>query len=63
LLQKRPRNMKVEVTGALPFGTTAKDVALAIVGKLGASGAIGHVIEFCGDTSRPARRCARVGMH
>ena len=52
LLQKRPRYMKVEVTGAVPFGTTAKDVALAIVGTLGASGAIGHVIEFCGDTIR-----------
>jgi 3-isopropylmalate/(R)-2-methylmalate dehydratase large subunit len=52
LLQKRPRNMKVEVTGALPFGTTAKDLALAIVGRLGASGANGHMIEFCGDAIR-----------
>ncbi len=50
LVQKQPRNMKVEVTGTLPFGTTAKDVALAIVGTLGASGANGHMIEFCGDT-------------
>jgi 3-isopropylmalate/(R)-2-methylmalate dehydratase large subunit len=52
LVQKRPRNMKVEVTGALPFGTTSKDMALAIVGKIGASGANGHMIEFCGDAIR-----------
>ena len=52
LLQKRPRNLKVEVTGILPFGATAKDLALTIVGTLGASGANGHMIEFCGDTIR-----------
>lgn len=52
LLQRRPRNMKVEVTGTLPIGTTAKDLALAIVGRLGASGANGHMIEFCGDAIR-----------
>ncbi len=52
LVQKKPRNMKVEVTGTLPFGTTAKDVALTIVGTLGASGANGHMIEFCGDAIR-----------
>ena len=52
LLQKQAGNMKIEVTGALPFGTTAKDVALAIVGKIGASGANGHMIEYCGDTIR-----------
>jgi 3-isopropylmalate/(R)-2-methylmalate dehydratase large subunit len=50
LLQTQARNMKVEVTGALPFGTTAKDVALAIIGKIGAAGANGHMIEYCGDT-------------
>ncbi len=50
LLQKRPHTMKLEVTGTLPFGTTAKDLALAIVGRLGASGANGHMIEFCGST-------------
>lgn len=52
LLQRRPRNMKVEVTGAMPFGTTPKDLALAFVGKVGAGGANGHMIEFCGDTIR-----------
>ena len=49
---KPPKTMKVEVDGALPFGTTAKDLALAIIGRLGAAGANGHMIEFCGDTIR-----------
>ena len=52
LLQKKSRNMKVEVSGALPLGVTAKDVALAIVGRIGAAGANGHMIEYCGDTIR-----------
>ena len=52
LAQKQAANMKVEVTGTLPFGTSAKDLALAIVGKLGAAGANGHMIEYCGDTIR-----------
>ena len=52
LLQKKSRTMKVEVSGALPFGTAAKDVALAIIGRLGAAGANGHMIEYCGDTIR-----------
>ena len=52
LLQTQAKNMKVEVTGALPFGATAKDVALAIVGEIGAAGANGHMIEYCGDTIR-----------
>jgi len=50
LMLRKPGNMRVEVEGALPFGTTAKDLALAVVGKLGAAGALGHVIEFCGET-------------
>jgi len=50
LLQKRPLNMKVAVSGALPFGTTAKDLALTITGRIGAAGANGHMIEYSGDT-------------
>src|SRR5919205_526932 len=38
LLQKPAKNMKVEVTGALPFGTYAKDLVLAIIGKIGTAG-------------------------
>ncbi len=50
LVQEKARNMKVEARGGLPFGTSAKDLALAIVGRVGAAGGNGHTIEFCGDT-------------
>jgi 3-isopropylmalate/(R)-2-methylmalate dehydratase large subunit len=50
--QKKSANMKVEVTGRLPFGTTAKDLALAITGQIGAAGATGHMIEYRGDAIR-----------
>ena len=48
LLLKRAGTMEVRVTGALGFGITAKDVALAIVGALGTGGGTGHVIEYTG---------------
>lgn len=50
LVQAKARNMKIEARGALPFGTSAKDLALAMVGQVGAAGGNGHTIEFCGDT-------------
>ncbi|WP_428676212.1 3-isopropylmalate dehydratase large subunit [Reyranella sp.] len=50
LVLKKAGNFKVEVSGGLPFGTSAKDLALAIVGHVGAAGGNGHTIEFCGDT-------------
>ena len=40
--------MRITVNGALPFGCTAKDLVLAIVGKLGTAGGTGHVIEYAG---------------
>ncbi|MEO0497718.1 MAG: 3-isopropylmalate dehydratase large subunit [Pseudomonadota bacterium] len=49
LIQKKAKNMRVEVTGTLPAGVTAKDVILAIIGEIGTAGGTGHVIEFCGD--------------
>ena len=53
LIQKKARNMKVEVTGGeggrLPDGVTAKDIILAIIGKIGTAGGTGYVIEFCGS--------------
>jgi len=48
LLLKRAGTMAVEVTGALGFGVTAKDVALAIVGALGTGGGTGFIIEYTG---------------
>ena len=52
LIQKKSKNMKVEVTGALGTGVTAKDVVLAIIGVTGTAGGTGHVIEYCGDVIR-----------
>jgi 3-isopropylmalate/(R)-2-methylmalate dehydratase large subunit len=48
LLQKRPKNMRITVEGELGFGVTAKDVILAIIGKIGTAGGTGHVIEYAG---------------
>ncbi|GHF68499.1 3-isopropylmalate dehydratase large subunit [Seohaeicola zhoushanensis] len=52
LLQSKSRNMRVEVSGPLPRGVTAKDIALTIIGRIGTAGGTGHVIEYCGDTIR-----------
>ncbi len=48
LPQTRPSTMAVEVDGDLPDGVTAKDLVLAIIGAIGTSGGIGHVIEYRG---------------
>jgi 3-isopropylmalate/(R)-2-methylmalate dehydratase large subunit len=48
LIQKRSKNMLVRVDGDLPEGTTAKDIILAIISKIGTAGATGYVIEFAG---------------
>jgi 3-isopropylmalate/(R)-2-methylmalate dehydratase large subunit len=50
--QPRPSTMAVEVDGALPAGVTAKDVVLAIIGKIGTGGGIGYVIEYRGPAIR-----------
>jgi 3-isopropylmalate/(R)-2-methylmalate dehydratase large subunit len=50
--QRRAKTMRVSVEGKLPFGVTAKDVILAIIAKIGANGAAGHVIEYAGSTLR-----------
>jgi len=50
--QKRPQTMRVSVDGRMQRGVTAKDLILAIIAKLGANGAAGHVIEYDGSTIR-----------
>ena len=50
--QRRPKTMRVTVEGERPFGVTAKDVILAIIAKIGANGAAGHVVEYAGSTIR-----------
>ncbi len=52
LIQKRAKNMRVTVDGDLPNGVTAKDITLAIIGKLGTAGGTGYVIEYAGSTIR-----------
>ena len=52
LPQARPKWMAVDIEGDLPAGVTAKDVILAIIGKIGTGGGIGHVIEYRGSTIR-----------
>jgi 3-isopropylmalate/(R)-2-methylmalate dehydratase large subunit len=52
LLQNKPRTMKVQTSGLLPEGVTAKDLALGIIGKIGTDGATGYTIEYAGDAVR-----------
>jgi 3-isopropylmalate/(R)-2-methylmalate dehydratase large subunit len=48
LWQKKPKAMRITVTGVRPGGITAKDVILAIIAKIGAAGGVGHAIEYAG---------------
>jgi 3-isopropylmalate/(R)-2-methylmalate dehydratase large subunit len=52
LTAKKAKNMRVSVDGPLPRGVTAKDVALAVIGRIGTAGGTGHAIEFAGSTIR-----------
>ena len=52
LIQKKSKNMKVEITGKLQPGVTAKDITLAVIGETGTAGGTGHVIEYCGEAIR-----------
>ena len=49
LIQQKSKNMKVEVSGELGNGVTAKDITLTIIGRTGTAGGTGHVIEYCGN--------------
>jgi len=52
LIQSKSKNMKVEITGALGPGVTAKDITLSVIGRTGTAGGTGHVIEYCGEAIR-----------
>ncbi|HXI36928.1 MAG TPA: 3-isopropylmalate dehydratase large subunit [Burkholderiales bacterium] len=52
LVTRKMKNMRVSVEGALAAGVTAKDVVLAIIGKIGIGGGIGYAVEFAGSTMR-----------
>jgi 3-isopropylmalate/(R)-2-methylmalate dehydratase large subunit len=49
LLQRKPKTLEVVVNGKLPVGVSAKDVVLAVIGRIGVNGGTGHVIEFRGS--------------
>ena len=52
MIQTKAKNMRVSVDGELPAGITAKDMILAIIGKIGTAGGTGSAIEFAGDAVR-----------
>jgi 3-isopropylmalate/(R)-2-methylmalate dehydratase large subunit len=52
LPQAKPLTMEVVVDGELPDGVTAKDIILAVIGRIGTSGGMGHVIEYRGSAIR-----------
>ncbi|HVE52693.1 MAG TPA: aconitase family protein, partial [Ramlibacter sp.] len=52
LLAKKAKNMLVQVDGKLPLGVTAKDIVLAIIGRIGTAGGTGYTIEFAGSAIR-----------
>ena len=60
LLQAPQKNMRIDVTGTLGLGCTAKDVVLAIIGKISTAGGNGHVIEYTGDTIRDLDMAGRM---
>ena len=60
LLQKPAKNMLVQVDGALPPGCTAKDIVLAIIGRIGTAGGTGHVIEYAGEAIRALDMAGRM---
>ena len=49
IMQPKPKSMRINVTGALQFGVTPKDVALFIISQLTTSGATGYFVEYAGD--------------
>ncbi|GGG72162.1 3-isopropylmalate dehydratase large subunit [Salipiger pallidus] len=52
LIQSKSKNMKVEITGQLRPGVTAKDITLSVIGHTGTGGGTGYVIEYCGEAIR-----------
>ena len=49
LVQKKSKNLRINVNGSLPLGVTSKDVILQIIGKIGTAGGTGYVIEYSGN--------------
>jgi 3-isopropylmalate/(R)-2-methylmalate dehydratase large subunit len=62
LLMKKQKSMLIRVDGQLGHGVTAKDLALAIIGRIGTAGGTGHAIEFAGSTIRALSMEARMTL-
>ena len=62
LIQKRSRNMRINVVGEPAFGVAAKDLILAIIGRIGAAGGTGYVIEYAGPAVRALSMEGRMTM-
>ena len=60
LLQRKPKTLAINVSGTLPAGVYAKDVILAVIGRIGVDGGTGHVIEYRGDAIRAMDMEARM---
>src|SRR3984957_14340316 len=52
LPQDKPKTFRISVEGELPYGVTAKDIILHIIGRIGTDGATGHVVEYAGSAIR-----------
>jgi 3-isopropylmalate/(R)-2-methylmalate dehydratase large subunit len=52
IIQRRPKTMRVMFEGQLPFGVTAKDLILALIGHVGAAGGTGYAVEYAGSAIR-----------
>jgi 3-isopropylmalate/(R)-2-methylmalate dehydratase large subunit len=52
LIQQPAKNMLIRVDGELPVGVTAKDLILAVIGRIGTAGGTGHVVEYAGGAIR-----------
>jgi 3-isopropylmalate/(R)-2-methylmalate dehydratase large subunit len=62
LLQRKPRTLSINVSGRLAEAVTAKDLILAIIGRIGLAGGTGHVIEYRGETIRALEMDERMTM-
>lgn len=62
LVAKKMKNMLVRVEGTLPAGVTAKDIVLAVIGKIGTAGGNGHAMEFAGSAIRALSMEGRMTM-
>ena len=60
LPQRKPKTMRLELSGSLPLGVTAKDVILGAIGRIGVAGCVGHVVEYSGEVMRALPMAGRM---